>query len=159
MTQNEVTLEEEFRKRISSISEELRDFYEAISDLEQLQDLYELKILALSKSVIVPRIGFLGKHDFDEDENLSVVSEGILRLKGLEQENLAKGEVCLGEKEDFTPLNKEIFLPPFDEEEIQEFYEKDKSGWNYYIPVVEVVVEKGKVVDYDSDSSSSSSEE
>jgi hypothetical protein len=155
MSQATTTLEEEFKKRIASISDELQDFYEAISDLEQLQDLYELKILALDKPVLVPRIGFLGKYDFDEDENLTVVSEGILRLKNLQQEGIDGGEISLGDKDIFVPLDKEIFLPSFDEEEVKEYHEKTKSGWNYYIPVIEVSVDKGKVLEYSSDTSSS----
>lgn len=148
-------MEEDFRKRMRFISSHLEDLYETISDLEQNLDLCELKILALRKKVIVPRVGFLGQYDFDQDPDLEITRNGTIRLEKLE--DLKKAEISFEGDDKFAGLTQEVFLPPFEEEEMAEY---DDDGI-FLVPVVEVetVASKPESEDSDSDSESYSESE
>lgn len=157
MDSKNAKLEEEFRKKMKYIADHLKALYETASELEQSLDLYDLRILALHKPILVPRIGYLGNYDFESDENLSVVEEGILRMEKFScKEDLQKAEVCFGDSEKFVKLDMEVFLPPFDEEELKDFYDEGYVA----IPFVQVkTVEEKEFEDSDSDFSESSDSE
>lgn len=153
MDSSSSTLEKNIKERINYISAHLEDLYQTISELEQTLDLHELRLKALHNHVLVPLLGYLEKYDFDTDDNLVVYETGVMILDKLTcKEDIKSCKIQLGEMEkNFSDLGMEIFLPPFENYELEQFKEEEEKG-QYFIPLVQVKTIPNKEISLDSSS-------
>lgn len=161
-------LKDLFTKAKERIASNLEDFYETAKELEQELDLFSLKSETLNNGkTIVPRIGFLAQYDFEHDEHLQVVSQGILKMKKFSnhdelKNSLAGARISIipeddeedSSKMEYVKLPHQVFIPDFENDELEDYIE----GGELSLPVVIVTVMMKPFVGSDSDESDDSSE-
>lgn len=162
-------LKDLFTKAKERIASNLEDFYETAKELEQELDLFSLKSETLNNGkTIVPRIGFLAQYDFEHDEHLQVVSQGILKMKKFSnhdelKNSLAGARIAVipdddeedeSNKMEYVKLPHQVFIPDFENEELEDYIEAGELS----LPVVIVTVMMKPFVSSDSDESDDSSE-